>query len=146
MKRAIALGVTLFFVAACGGDSNPNAPSNSQTLNVSGIWSGTYSSSQLGFGRATLSLSQGGTVVSGTWSTSPDAGGGSGAGSGTISGTMTATGTSGTFTLTMSPSDPRTCPFSSTMTAFLAQRQMTGQWVTFNCTVAASGGLILTKI
>lgn len=141
-----ALLVCAMACGACGSDSTPAAPTPPAALNVAGTWDGTYSSAQLGFGSATLSLSQSGTAVSGTWSTRPSAGGGNGVGSGTVSGTNDLTGNSGTFVLTMSPSDPRTCPFRSTMTVFIAQRQMTGSWVTTNCTVTANGGLILTKL
>ena len=144
---AIALGV-----GGCGGGSggvsplwSTLSPTLAPAMNVSGIWPGTYSSAQLGVGRATLTLSQRGSTIGGTWSTTPDADGGSAIGAGTVSGTIAATGNSGTFVLTLSPSDPRSCPFSATMLVFLAQRQLTGNWATVACTVTANGTLILSK-
>ena len=148
---AVALSAALFLVAACGGKDNgsPSAPTPA-TVNVSGLWSGTYSSSQLGFGRATLSLNQSGTAVSGTWTTTPDPGGGSSIGAGTVSGTLTptgSTGTSGSLSLRLQPSNPLTCPFQFTGTTGTATegRVLVGEWVTVSCTVTASGGLILKQ-
>ena len=143
MKRLVLIAALA--CSACGSPTTPSAPTP-VPLDLSGTWNGTYSSAVLGFGSAVVTLSQIGSTVSGTWSTRPSANGGSGVGAGTVGGsTGGATGNTGTFTLTMSPSDPRNCPFSSTVTVFLAQRQMTGQWVTINCTVTASGTLILSK-
>lgn len=135
------------FAIACGSTTTPTAPKVVQptTLNVAGTWTGTYASGQLGFGTATLALTQAGTTVGGTWSSAPSPGGGADIGAGTVSGTNPLTGNSGTFTLTLSPSNPTFCPFRSTMTVFLAERQMTGEWVTVTCTVTASGTLILKK-
>jgi hypothetical protein len=122
------------------------APPLGAITNVAGTWEGSYNSSQIGYGRATLSMTQSGGTVGGTWSTTPSAGGGNGAGAGTISGVITTTSTSGTFALTFSPSDPRDCPFRGTMTASLAQKQITGDWVSVNCSATVNAGLILTKI
>lgn len=138
MRRSALL--LILTVAACG--SNPNAPGKSG--NVSGTWTGTYSSAFLGRGNATLNLVQSGASLSGTWNTTPTVGG-SAPNSGTVSGTNGGTSDSGTFTIDLTPSNPTTCPFRATMTYFLAQAQMTGDFVTTNCTVAASGGLILHR-
>jgi hypothetical protein len=131
MTHARALVLLSLLSAACGSTSTPTAPSTpsmqAQSLNASGTWTGTYASAQVGYGKATLSLAQSGTAISGTWSTTPDPGGGSGVGGGTITGVNPLTGNSGVFTLMLIPSDPRTCGFQSTMTIFLAQRQMTGE-------------------
>lgn len=138
---------TLLFLAllAAGCGSSPNTPG--QDGNVSGTWTGTYSSAILGPGNATLNLVQSGSALSGTWSTTPT-GVGSGSrapNSGTVTGTNGGTRDSGTFTVDLAPSNPATCPFRATMTYFLTQAQMTGDFVTTNCTVAASGVLILHK-
>lgn len=132
--------VLALLAAGCG--SSPNTPGKSG--NVSGTWTGTYSSAQLGPGTATLNLVQSGAALSGTWSTTPTVVGRA-PNSGTVSGTNAGTNDSGTFTIDLAPSNPATCPFRATMTYFLMQAQMTGDFVTTNCTVAASGGLILHK-
>jgi hypothetical protein len=154
MSRYALISVAIVLgVGGCGGGGSgvsPLVPTLAPTIapaimNVAGIWPGTYSSAQSGFGRATLTLSQSGSTIGGTWSTTPDPGGGSAIGAGTVSGTMKATGNSGMFVLTLSPSDPRSCPFSATMLVFLAQRQLTGNWATVTCTVTANGTLSLSK-
>lgn len=137
--RRASLLWALILLFACG--SNPNAPG--ENGNVSGTWVGTYSSAQLGSGQATLSLIQSGSSLSGTWSTARDSGGSIGAG--TVSGSNMVTSDSGSFGLDLAPSDPTRCPFRATVTYSLPQKQMTGQWVTVNCTVAATGGLNLSK-
>jgi hypothetical protein len=45
--------------------------------------------------------------------------------------------------MTMSPSDPRTCPLTATVT--VSGSNMTGTYATFSCTVASAGGVTLTK-
>ena len=142
-------------------------------LTIAGTWHGTYSSGQLGYGRAVLALTQSDTIVSGTWSITPDAKtkysftekpdgsvekvktwGGAGTVSGTR-GTATPDGRSVTFPLTLSPSDPRTCELRATMTTTIfpaatpdgrMARHLLGEWVTFNCEVTATGGFILARV
>lgn len=137
MKRTLLLFALV--VAGCG---SPNTPG--EDGNISGTWTGSYSTNNLGLGAGTASLSlvQTGSAVSGTWRATPINGTSTG---GTVSGTNGSTRSDGTFTIDLNPSDPRSCPFRATMTYFLNQNQMTGDFVTFNCTVAANGVLILRK-
>jgi uncharacterized membrane protein len=142
-------------------------------LTIPGTWYGTYSSSELGYGSAILALTQSGTIITGTWSVTPDAKAkhsfikkpdgtiervetwvGAGKVTGT-SGTVTPDGKSVTFPLTLSPSDPRTCELRATMTTTVfpfatpdgrMARHLLGEWVTFNCAVTATGGFILAKV
>lgn|SRR3990167_3661479 len=140
-------------LACMGCGSGPTAPTPApptstpaQTLNVSGTWRGTYASAQIGYGRATIVLTQTGTSLSGTWSTTPDVGGGSSIGAGTLSGALSAPSSSiaRPIALTFTPSDPRTCPFQFTGSASTSSG-IFGQFVSTNCTVTASGSLILDR-
>lgn len=143
MRRLILL--LALFASACGGGNSPTSPTPQAALTVSGTWRGTYASAQIGFGRATLVLTQSGDGVSGNWSTTPDPGGGNGVGAGTVSGFLSGSSPqSRPISLTMTPSDPRTCPFQFTGTAS-ATSGVFGQWVATNCTVTASGSLILSR-
>ena len=134
--RAVVIGVTLSMFLACGGTS-PTAPSPPVTPSIAGLWSGTYASAEIGFGTATMSVTQTGSNVSGTWSTRSSTGTTS---AGTISGTVSV---SRDVALRFNPSDPRTCPFQFAGITYSTQRRIDGQFVTVNCTVAASGTLIL---
>ena len=145
--KAILIISALVLTAACSS-STPTSPSQqpAQGINVAGTWRGAYASAQIGYGRATLSLSQTSLSVSGNWSTTPDPGGGSGVGAGTVSGTLTSPvgGSSQQATFTFTPSDPRNCPFQFTGTASPTSG-IFGQWVATNCSVTASGTLTLER-
>lgn len=129
MNRALIVTVFLF-VAACGGGAT--APSAPSTASIAGTWSGTVTSNiEAGAFPTRVTLAQTGSNLSGTWS--------SGANSGSLTGALNGSGVS----MTMEPSDPRTCPFR--MTATVAGSRMTGTYAAFNCTVAASGGITMTR-
>lgn len=137
--RALMLVAALFVLPACGS-SNPAAPTP-VTLSLPGTWAGNYTSAQLGTGTLRLVLTYSGSSVGGTWSTTGSAGNASG----TVSGMAPSLTSGATFTLMLSPSDPRTCPFQMTMTVQAHLKQLLGNWVTVNCTVTANGSVILTQ-
>ena len=141
MRILILLSALL--VSACGAKANPVAPQPPVTLSLPGTWTGTYSSAQLGAGTARFVLTHQGSAVGGTWSITATRTGETS--SGTVSGTASNLTSGATFTLTLASSDPRTCPFQSTMTALAHLNELLGDWVTTNCTVAASGTLILRR-
>ena len=63
----------------------------------------------------------------------------SAANSGTLSGTIAGS----TLSLTLTPSDPRTCPFD--LTATVSGNRITGTYAAFNCTVPVSGAIDLAR-
>jgi hypothetical protein len=58
---------------------------------------------------------------------------------GSLSGTVTGS----SLSVTLSPSDPLTCPFQ--VTATVNGNRITGTYAAFNCTVALSGSISLTR-
>jgi hypothetical protein len=119
--------------AACGSSSSPTGPS---THSVNGTWSGSITSNlAVGSGPATVTLSQSGNRLSGTWSvigpTSPD------------SGSLTGSVDGSAVSVTLSPSVPTGCPYTATMT--VSGNSMTGTYAAFNCTASIAGGIALTK-
>jgi hypothetical protein len=93
------LGLLLILASGCGGNSSPAAPS---PANVAGTWLGTmqYTAMPIGGGTLTqfeqpisISLTQSGTAVSGTWTTTNGH-----ARNGAVGGTTTTTSFSGSLT------------------------------------------------
>lgn len=138
MCRQTAFAFVLTLVAcgasaACSGLSKLTGPS---TASVSGTWSGTITSNQVaGNGAARVTISQTDDKLSGTWNTtgpnSPD------------SGSLTGFVDGSAVSMTLSPSVPTSC--TSTATVTVSGNSMTGTYAAFNCTVAAAGGIALTK-
>ena len=127
-----SLALTLAGVlAACGGGgSGPTA------FSYSGTWSGTLNDSIGGAGTATITVSQSGSDLVGTWQSTFAAGG-------TNSGTLQGLIRTNDVLIELYPSDPRTCPF-----ALVAQRSgstLSGTYVAFDCTVSVSGTMSITK-
>ena len=91
VKRACVFALMLA-AAACG--STTTAPTLSSPARVAGTWSGTWQATTADGGAYSsalaMTLTQAGSTVSGTWSTSDT--------NGTVSGTTTNGGFSGTFT------------------------------------------------
>lgn len=138
--RSFLLAIVCTLAIGCSGSQSPTAPTAPTIPSIAGAWAGTYASAQLGFGRVTLNLAQTSSTISGTWSTTATDGTGV-TNSGTISGTVN---TSRDVVLTMTPSDPRLCPYRFTGMTYSTERRIDGQFVTVNCTVAASGTLIVS--
>ena len=132
----LALGVLL--IAACHGDGggSPTEPSNPLT----GSWGGTYSGRNHTTGAplsGTLSMSlvQGGPLVTGN-GTQCDS---FGCTSGTINGSVSGNG----IVFTAAPSDPRLCPYRATGT--WSNSLIHADWVSFSCSASLSGSLDVTK-
>lgn len=125
--------LALLLLVSCGGSSGPTAPS---VLQVVGTWSGTITSNQVaGNGPAQITISQSGSTLSGTWNATGPGGPDSGSMTGSVSGNA--------VTMTLQSSVPTNCPYNVTVT--VNGSLMTGTYAAFNCTVAASGGISLTK-
>jgi hypothetical protein len=116
---------------ACGGDST------SPTANLTGNWSGTISSQLAGPGTFVLTFVESSSSLSGTWSTtfSNTANNNAGSLSGTASGSS--------VTLTLTPSDPQSCPFH--VTGVMSGTVISGTYAAFPCTVAESGTFSASK-
>jgi hypothetical protein len=90
-----------FSLAGCGGDGTPSTPTVPPSVDATGTWRGTYTSSIFGSKTATLSLVQNNASLTGNYSNSV---GGLGSVSGSVSGntatfsiTVTTPGCSGSF-------------------------------------------------
>ena len=123
IASAAALGLCLVS-ARCGGDSptSPSAP-----VSLTGTWTGTLQSTISGTGTARVTFAQSGSSLAGTWS---------------VAATSVAAANGG-LSVTLSPSDPLTCPFQ--VTATVNGNRITGTYAAFNCTVALSGSISLTR-
>lgn len=132
------LGITFVYIAAlvlssCGGGGSPSAPT---VMQIAGTWAGTITSNQVsGNGPARITIAQSGTSLTGTWNATGPGGPDSGNMSGSISGSS--------VSMNLASSVPTNCPYTVTVT--VGGTSMTGTYATANCTVAASGGINLTK-
>lgn len=133
--RSVVAVFALIAAGACG-DSSSTSPS----VNVSGNWSGTVTSTAVGVtatGSLHASLVQSGGSLSGTWSTTnPD-------GSLNDSGNATGTVTGSQIDLILSPSNPTLCPDHAI--GIVSGSTITGTSSAFNCSIAVSSSFALTK-
>ena len=130
---AIAAVLGLCLVSArCGGDSptSPSAP-----VSLTGTWTGTIQDSLVGAGTARVTIAQSGSSLTGTWSFT--------AGGDTNSGSLSGSVTGSSLSVTLTPSVPTSCPFQ--VTATVSGNTITGTYAAFNCTVAISGSINLTR-
>ena len=130
MMMGMVLVMCIGFIGCGGGGGGDD-------VNVSGTFRGTIQDSVAGTGTATVTLAQDGSDLTGTFQTTfanP-----SNNGSGSVRGSVNGN----TITLQTAPSVPTACPFN--VTATVQGGQVTGTYAAFNCTVAASGTLTLTK-
>ena len=114
-------------VVGCGGSDSPAAPS----FTFSGNWQGVAQDSAAGTGVFRATLTQNGGSVTGTWFIQFPAA--AFQNSGSVSGTATNT----SLSLTLTPSDPKTCPFH--LSANGSGNQMSGTYAAFNCTGSIAG-------
>ena len=129
--------VAVLLVVGCGNDS-PTAPTP-PPFTFTGTWAGsvTWNVEGLGPGMATVTITQTGTALSGTWATTySDATRNSG---GAFEGTATGMALSGRIF----PGDPNLCP--STVNGTVRGDVMTGTHATYDCSVTAAGTLTLTR-
>lgn len=130
MRRRLIAGFALVFaltVTGCG--SNANSPSDT---NVAGTWSGTVNSTYAGLSTFRATFGQSGNAISGSWSTSSNGGQFSGSKNGA------------SVSVTATPANPLTCPFTANMTLSSAS-VMSGTYAAFNCSVSDSGTITITK-
>ena len=132
VRDAVLIGLCL--VAAQCGDNAPTVP----TEFLSGLWTGTLQSSTSGPATGLVTITQIGSSLTGTWSI--DATSLAGASDGSLFGMVTGQDVS----IALTPSDPLTCSFG--VTATVTGNTITGTYVTFNCTVALSGNISLTRV
>jgi hypothetical protein len=141
MRRLTYVGIGLAMLiwvvlAGCGGDDD-----DKNDANVTGTFRGTIQDSIAGTGTITVTLAQDGNDLRGTYQTTFADPRNNGAGS--VDGEVHGNG----VTLTASPSVtsfvPPACPFN--VTAFVNGAQISGTYAAFNCTVAVSGSLTLTR-
>jgi hypothetical protein len=121
----LALGL-----AACGGGGD-------DTENISGNYQGDIQDSLAGHGTIVASIAQNGTALSGTFQAifpAADL-----IGSGSLSGSITGSA----IALIGTPSDPTDCPFR--LTAAVDGDDISGTYAVFNCTVALSGTIDITR-
>lgn len=131
--KYILLVVAVLSLSACG--SSPVTPSSED---MSGTWSGTQNTT-LGQNTVSVSVSQSGSSLRGTWSSlfpsSPNNNNG---------GQFTGTKSGASVSLTLTPSVPTNCPFTFTGTLTTVSN-MSGTFAAFSCTVSNSGTLSLNK-
>ena len=132
--RFSALAAALAVLATACGSSDPAAPS---APNVAGTWTGTVTDAVMGQGTVRLAISQTGSSLAGTWATTyanvTNNNGGS----------LTGTVSADNVTATLIPTTPTACPFNATAT--LNGRAMSGTYTAFNCAMAVSGSISVSR-
>ena len=129
-RRLLAILVSAaLVVTACG---SPSAP---LPFSYSGTWAGSMVDSFAGNGTTTLTVSQSGSDIVGTWQAIFAAGNNGGTLAGTISGND--------VLVELYPSDPTACPY-----AVVAQRSgttLSGTYAAYSCTQAITGTVSVVK-
>ena len=128
-------GVILFLVLACVMTS---CSGDEEDTSLSGTYVGTIQDSVVGAGTVRITLSQTGSTLSGTWQmtfANPNF---------TNSGSLSGTVSGQSITLTLTPSNPTTCPFNVTATMMGANR-FVGTYAAFNCGDTVAGSLDVTR-
>jgi hypothetical protein len=141
MRRLTYMGiglVTMIWVvlAGCGGDDDDN-----NDANVTGTFRGTIQDSIAGTGTITVTLAQDDSDLIGTYQTTFADPRNNSAGS--VEGEVQGNAVTLTATPSVTPLVPTACPFN--VTAIVNGAQISGTYAAFNCTVAVSGSLTLTR-
>lgn len=123
MKYLVLLGI-LLLLSAC-----------SSVPDYSGQWVGGANDTRAGYGQASLTISQSGSQLTGSWQI--------GFGGGVNSGSLQGTASGNAVNVQLFPSNPSACPFN--VTATRSGDTMNGNYAAFNCTGAISGTLNVTK-
>lgn len=132
--RLTVLSAVLAILASACESSSPSAP---VVPNVAGTWTGTVNDAVTGQGTVRLTITQSGSSLAGTWATTYAIV------SKNNSGSLTGTATSTNVTATLIPTSPTACPF--TAVASRNGNAMSGTYATFNCAMAVSGSINVSK-
>lgn len=143
-RTRLAFVSALLVAAMVGCDKSPTSPSRPS---LTGTWvGGNFFQACSGAtcqptGTLTLQLTQSGSTLTGTWTSTQMLGAGPG---GTMSGSMNGSSVSMTFTLDVVTPD---CSFPIRVTATVNanQDQMTGTYATVSCSFLLTGSISLTK-
>lgn len=130
---ATLCAVSAILASACGS-SGSTAPS---TPNTSGTWTGTVNDALMGQGTVRLTITQTGSSLAGTWATTY---------ANVINnngGSLTGSVNSANVTATLIPGVPTSCPFNATAT--LNGNTMSGTYTAFNCAMAVSGSISVSR-
>lgn len=127
---AILLLVGLFLAGCSSGGGSQAA------FTYSGSWKGTIRDNLAGNASLSASMSQSGRDIRGTWSSTY--------GDGTInSGELIGEIDGNTVVVNLLPSNPATCPFVAVLSR--SGDTLSGDYAAYNCTVAISGTISVTK-
>ena len=133
-KHLAALGAALALLASACKSSSPTAP---PTPNTTGTWTGTVNDAIMGPGTVRLTITQSGSSIAGTWATTYA----------TVTnnngGSLTGTVNTSSVTATLIPAIATACPFHATVT--LNGNSMSGTYAPFNCPVAVTGSITVSK-
>ncbi|MFB0562274.1 MAG: hypothetical protein ACETWM_13805 [Candidatus Lokiarchaeia archaeon] len=113
-------------------------PTSISLKNISGTWVGTIEENYAGKGTFKVTISQHGSAVIGTWSSSF---------SDPIydnAGELKGTFVNELFTVTLTPNNSNACPF--TIAGTLSGNYLVGTYKSFNCLISIKGTFNLTKI
>lgn len=132
MKRWMLVGLLAFAASSCNSSTSPSSN------DISGSWSGPVSDTTVGAGTLRATLAQSGSSITGTWSSTYANAANNNAGQ------ITGSRNGSSVSLTASPSNPTTCPFTATLNLSSAT-SMSGTYATFNCTLAISGTINVAK-
>lgn len=127
MKKLLLASLTAFVLAGCGGGGDGG-------VDLTGRWTGTATATTGGTGtvNVVLTLSQNGSNVNGTFSSTS---GNAGSIVGTVSGSS--------FSGDLLPSVPTNCP--AKVVFIYNNNQLSGTTATYNCTVAVSSNAIFSR-
>ena len=141
MRRLTYVGIGLVMIwvalAGCGGDDDDDK----NDANVAGTFRGTIQDSIAGTGTITVTLAQDDSDLIGTYQTTFADPRNNSAGS--VEGEVHGNAATLTATPSVTPFVPTACPFN--VTAIVNGAQINGTYAAFNCTVAVSGSLTLTR-
>lgn len=116
-------------LTACGTSGG------SVSYNYGGSWAGTIQDSVAGTGSVTMSMTQSGTDLAGTWQAVFAAGTNGGTAVGVVNGSQ--------VVLELYPSDVSACPYN--VVATRNGDTLSGNYSAFNCTATVTGTLSVTK-
>lgn len=131
LVRETSILVTLaLLLAACGSNT-----SGSASFDHSGTWTGTIEDSVAGTGSATVTLTQSGSDLAGTWQAIFSEGSNGGSAVGVVNGSE--------VVLELYPSETSACPYN--VVATRSGSTLSGNYSAFNCTASVTGTLTISK-